>query len=111
MTCTSLRLSHEEHGVRATTHRRQVPERQRAVQQFCEFAKPYRFRVVLDAEGLPMIPGRYGEIESYRGSVKCLSCALPGQFALAVLTDRPRPLEKRQCGPYSRLRLWSRWPQ
>jgi hypothetical protein len=37
-----------------------------------------RFRVVSDAEGWPMIPGRYGRIEYHDGA------------SAAVFTDRPR---------------------
>ena len=57
-------------------------------------AKPYRLRVQVDAEGFPFIPGRYGQIEWHCDGVNCWSCALPGQFALAVYTDRPRLFEK-----------------
>ena len=41
-----------------------------------------------------MIPGRYGRIEWYCDGVNCSSCSLPGQFALAVHTDRPRLFAK-----------------
>jgi len=41
-----------------------------------------------DAEGWPMIPGKYGRIEWYCDGKDCHSCPLPGQFALAVYTDR-----------------------
>src|SRR5438552_18064158 len=73
---------------------RQVPEPQRAVAQLRTVAKPYRFRVQADAEGFPIIPGRHGQIEWYCDGVNCSSCALPGQFALAVYTDRPRLFAK-----------------
>jgi len=36
---------------------------QRAVEQLRALAEPYRFRVRLEAEGFPGIPGRYGQIE------------------------------------------------
>ena len=52
--------------------------------------KPYRLRVQVDAEGFPFIPGRYGQIEWHCDGVNCWSCALPGQLALAVYSDRPR---------------------
>src|SRR2546426_12374670 len=78
----------------AKSGRRQVPERQRAVEQLRTVAKPYRLRVQVDAEGFPVIPGRYGQIEWHCDGVNCSSCALPGQFALAVYTDRPRLFEK-----------------
>jgi len=70
--------------------RRRLSEQQRAGQQLQAVAKPYRFRVQADAEGFPIIPGRYGRIEWHCDGVNCWSCALPGQFALAVYTTRPR---------------------
>jgi len=73
---------------------RQVPEPQRAVAQLRTVAKPYRFRVQADAEGFPVIHGRHGQIEWYCDGVNCSSCLLPGQFALAVYTDRPRLFTK-----------------
>ena len=78
----------------AKSGRRQVPERQRAVEQLRTVAKPYRLRVQVDAEGFPFIPGRHGQIEWHCDGVNCSSCLLPGQFALAVYTDRPRLFEK-----------------
>src|SRR5947209_17792670 len=78
----------------AKTGRRQVPEPQRAVQQLRALAEPYRFRVRADAEGFPVIPGRYGRIEWHCDGVNCHACPLPGQLALAVYTDRPRLFSK-----------------
>jgi hypothetical protein len=40
--------------------------------------KPYRLRVGVDAEGFPVIPGRYGQIEWF------------DNIDLAVYSDRPR---------------------
>ena len=57
---------------------RQVSERQRAIEQLRALAKPHRFRVQLDVEGFPLIPGRYGQIEWFDGN------------DLAVYTERPR---------------------
>jgi hypothetical protein len=57
---------------------RHVPERQRAVEQLHALASTHRLRVQLDVEGLPLIPGRYGQIEWFDGN------------DLAVYTDRPR---------------------
>jgi hypothetical protein len=57
---------------------RPLPERQRAVEQLRALVKPHRFRVHLDVEGFPLIPGRYGQIEWFDGQ------------DLAVYTDRPR---------------------
>ena len=78
----------------AKSGRRQVPERQRAVEQLRTVAKPYRLRVQVDAEGFPFIPGRHGLIEWHCDGVNCSSCLFPGQFALAVYSDRPRMFAK-----------------
>jgi len=72
------------------TRRRLTLEQQHAALRLGALASPHRFRVVADPEGFPIIPGRYGQIEWYCDGVQCWSCALPGQFALAVYTDRPR---------------------
>ena len=76
-------------GGLAREGRRQTP-----AQQLRTLAEPYRFRIQADAEGFPIIPGRYGQIEWYCDGVNCSSCALPGHFALAVYTDRPRLFAK-----------------
>ena len=62
----------------ANAVRRQLSLQQRAVEQLRALAKPYRLRVRADAEGFPVIPGRYGRIEWFDGS------------DLAVYSDRPR---------------------
>src|SRR2546426_314678 len=64
------------------TSGRQLSEQQLAAQQLHALAKPYRFRVQADAEGFPIIPGRYGQIESFDGR------------DLAVYTDHPRLFAK-----------------
>jgi hypothetical protein len=74
--------------------RRPTLEQQRAALQLGAIATPHRLRVVADPEGFPVIPGRYGQIEWYCDGVQCWSCALPGQLALAVYTDRPRLFER-----------------
>jgi hypothetical protein len=51
---------------------------QRAAEQLRALAQPHRFRVQLDVEGSPEIPGRYGRIE-WRDDEQ-----------LAVYTNRPR---------------------
>src|SRR5881397_2493031 len=61
---------------------RQLSEQQRAAQQLRALAKPYRFRVQADAEGFPIIPGRYGQIEWFDGQ------------ALAVYSDHPKLFRK-----------------
>jgi hypothetical protein len=58
-----------------------------------------RRRVTADAEGWPVIPGRYGQIEWLCGGVDCHSCPMPGQLALAVYTDRPRIIAKLSTLP------------
>ncbi len=62
--------------------------------QLKALAAPYRFRVTVDAEGFPMIPGRYGRIEWHCDGVNCSSCALPQRLALAIHTDHPRVFQK-----------------
>lgn len=81
------------------TARRLTSEQQRAVTQLKALAAPYRFRVVVDTEGFPIIPGRYGRIEWYCHGVDCWSCALPRRLALAVHTDHPRVFQKLGAVP------------
>jgi hypothetical protein len=74
-------------------------EHAKAFAQFSELAVPYRLRVQADAEGFPVIPGRYGQIEWHCDGQDCAArfggfCSLPRQFALAVYTDRPRLFQK-----------------
>src|SRR5262245_52357352 len=45
---------------------------------FTALARPHRYRVVRDAEGCPIIPGRYGRLEWH------------DETLLAVYSDRPR---------------------
>src|SRR5947207_13022740 len=78
----------------ASSIRRQLLPQHRAVERLRVLAKPYRLRVQVDAEGFPIIPGRYGQIEWHCDGVNCSACALQGQVALAVYTDRPRLFEK-----------------
>ena len=47
-----------------------------------DLARPMRFRIAHDAEGFPVIPGRYGQIEWFDGQ------------DLAVYFDRPRLFAK-----------------
>jgi hypothetical protein len=49
-----------------------------SAEQLRALAQPYRLRVRLDAEGFPLIPGRYGQIEWFDGQ------------DLALYTNRPR---------------------
>ena len=65
-----------------------------AVRTVRALAAPFRFRVVRDAEGFPVIPGRAGQIEWYCDGQDCHACPLPGEVALAVWTDRPRLFAK-----------------
>ena len=74
-------------------------EQAKAFAQFSELAAPHRLRVQAGAEGFPVIPGRYGQIEWYCDGQDCAArlggfCPLPRQFALAVSTDRPRLFQK-----------------
>ncbi len=59
-------------------------EQHAALAQLRALAEPYRFRVHADAEGFPIIPGRYGEIECYD----------PAGRELAVYTTHRRLFEK-----------------
>ncbi len=47
-----------------------------------------RHRIIADAEGWPVIPGRYGEIEWYCDGKDCHGCPIPGKPVLAVYTDQ-----------------------
>jgi hypothetical protein len=62
--------------------RRRSAEQRAAVQAIHVLAKPYRFRIDLDIEGCPAIPGRYGQIEWFDTG------------ELAVYTDHPRLFAK-----------------
>jgi hypothetical protein len=64
-----------------------------------DLARPPRYRVTKDAEGFPIISGRYGRIEWFDGR------------DLAVYCDHPRLVAKvwtTRCGPSSRPRPSSR---
>ena len=76
------------------TVRRPTSEQQRAVTQLRALAALHRFRVVVAAEGFPILPGRFGRIEWYCDGVNCWSCALLRQLALAVHTDHLRVFQK-----------------
>jgi hypothetical protein len=65
-------------------------EQRVAYAQLRTITRAFRLRMIRDAEGFPIIPGRYGRIEWYCDGQNCWSCPLPGQLALAVYTDRPR---------------------
>jgi hypothetical protein len=67
--------------------RRRHSTQQRAVEQLRSAAKPYRFRVEIDAEGFPVIPGRYGQVEWFDG------------VDLAVYSDRPRLFARLRAIP------------
>ena len=62
--------------------RARTAEQMKAFAMLKELAKQHRFRVQADAEGFPMIPGRYGQIEWTGGP------------NLAVYTNRPRFFQK-----------------
>jgi hypothetical protein len=64
----------------ASESRRQLSAQQRAVEQLRTVAKPYRFRVRADAEGFPVIPGRYGQIEWFDGRALAVYCDHPKLF-------------------------------
>jgi hypothetical protein len=74
-------------------------EQAAATSQLRALARPQRYRVVADAEGFPIIPGRLGRIEWYCDGRDCHGCPLPGERALAVWTDRPRLFAKLWAVP------------
>jgi hypothetical protein len=55
--------------------------------QLRSVAKPYHLRVAVDAEGFPVIPGRYGQVEWFDG------------VDLAVYSDRPRLFARLRAIP------------
>jgi hypothetical protein len=61
-----------------------------AVDQLRRLASPLRYRVVIDEEGFPLIPGRYGRIEWFDGR------------DLAVYSDHPRLFAKLWAIPDAR---------
>ena len=85
--------------MRTPTFRRRTAELRRAFQQLSALAEPFRFRVVPDPEGYPVLPGRYGQIEWYCDGKDCAAqfggfCPIPRQLALAVYSTRPRVFQK-----------------
>lgn len=60
------------------TPQRRPSLEKRATEQLRALTNRYRLRLRVDSEGLPVIPGRYGQIEWFDGA------------DLAVYTDRPR---------------------
>lgn len=63
---------------------RRTTEQETAFAQLRALAGPHRFRVHADAEGFPIIPGKYGRIEWHD----------PDGRELAVYTNRPRLFQK-----------------
>jgi hypothetical protein len=68
-----------------------MPRRQHtAVDQLRCLARPARYRVSMDPEGLPLIPGRYGRIEWFNG--RDLAGVLgPSTLLCQALGDLRRP--------------------
>ena len=68
------------------TKQRSLPEgrakKRAGFEHLWAVARPFRFRVIPDAEGFPIIPGRYGQIEWFDGR------------DLAVFSDHPRLFAK-----------------
>lgn len=62
--------------------RQRTAEQQTAFASLRALTRPFRFRVVADVEGFPVIPGRVGQVEYYDG------------VNLAIYTDRPRLFPK-----------------
>jgi hypothetical protein len=85
---------HDVAAVPTGVNRSPRSSRQRAVEHLRALGAPYRFRVRTDPEGLPIIWGRYGQIEWHCDGGDCWSCPLAGQVALAVYSDRPRLFQR-----------------
>jgi hypothetical protein len=69
---------------RPSAGRRLTAEQRKAREQLRSMAEPFRPRVVTDAEGFPMIPGKLGHIE----------WCDPAGRQLAVYSDRPRLFQR-----------------
>jgi len=74
------------------------------------WARPLRYRMSKDAEGFPIIPGRYGRIEWFDGRDLAVYCERPASSrssgrSLACAGTRP---ETTRCGRSSRPRPLSR---
>ena len=52
-----------------------------ACEQFQTLARPRHLRVTKDAQGFPVIPGRYGRIEWFDGEDLAVDCDRPRHFA------------------------------
>jgi hypothetical protein len=63
-----------------------------AVAQLRQLAEPYRLRVQADAEGFPVIPGRYGQIEWFDGQDLAVYSNHPRLFAAVIKARRKRTL-------------------
>jgi len=61
----------------ASVNPRELSAQQRAVEQQRALAKPFRFQIQANAEGFPMILGRYGQIELRRRELLLLCASRP----------------------------------
>jgi len=75
--------SHVTHVARAASERRRqlTAEQRAALEQLRALAQPRRFRVQLDVEGFPIIPGRYGQVEWFDGRDLAVYATRPRLFA------------------------------
>ena len=64
----------------AKASRRQLSDQQLAAQQLRALAKSYRLWGQADAEGFPIIPGRYGQVEWFDGRELAVYCDHPKLF-------------------------------
>jgi hypothetical protein len=69
---------------RPSAGRRLTAEQRKALEQLRPMAEPFGLRVVTDAEGFPMIPGKLGQIE----------WCDPAGRQLAVYSNRPRAFQR-----------------
>ena len=82
LACSSLTAGRMRRDpLTAEASRREVSEQRRAVEPFRALAQPYRFRVQADAEGYPIIPGRYGQVEWFDGQDLAVHSTRPRLFA------------------------------
>jgi hypothetical protein len=81
-------------------------------QALSQLAAPYRYRISLDAEGWPVIPGKLGRLEWHDGHALAVYSGRPRVFARlsAVPASAAGRSGIRRCGGWSRWRASRRWP-
>ena len=93
------RLRRDPGRARRTSRSRvSPPEAMAAFRTLRALAFPLRLRVRADPEGVPIIPGRLGQIEWHCDGQDCHGCPMPGPL-LAVSTARRRMIPKLRAVP------------